>query len=695
MVRKSTTSAPKARAASLQEHIQLLADGKRRFENVFQSVSRMILEDPKKIKKTTINGKTTYDFLIFREGKKHIIGMHDEINSFVSFVKDAAEGGSSAEMAFVLIGEPGNGKTFFVDFLSRKYREFIAQPGNHRYTFRFNNLDKSDRYGKIKSMESQTYEDPMVLAMNLFENKEDSKAFMLKAGLKDKDIERVFKAFRPLGACSYYILEQLKELYNGDIEKILENIDIFPMPVSESRGTLTGKYAAKDKITSSAVDLLGDESISRLLHLADPDNPYRFDLRRGALARVAGGGIHFADEIFKNKRDLVQVYLGVIQNRTIEIEGFKWPLDTLIIATSNNAEFSRFLEEKEQAPIIDRCRLTYMSHNTNLHAQKELTSYSLGGAEKTTFTGKTLHIDPNLNMALSTTFILSRMPSNEKLTPVEMMKLAAGEVAGEKSIRTLAEVVNDLNTDPDITRRFGQKGLGHRNLGRAIQILLEQSETQEGECMYAGDIFRTIEKVILDYVHEPNDRTKYFNDLKIARKLYRENIMTAIFNAYMNEPNAIEKDVMNYVNMIIGLDAKNLGPNKVWTYKDPQSKKLISIRIDESYINSVEDRLGLKSEEQKLSFRNTITKIYGQKMITDPNYNFMDNNDLVKAVTDVRLKSDIAGAGSLVGALSNRNNDDNQRLYNRMLTTMNEKLGYCKTCAEKTIEYFCSQDDTN
>lgn len=695
MVRKSTTSAAKARPASLQEHIQLVAKGERKFENVFQAVSRMILEDPKKVVKTTINGKTTYDFLIFREGKKHIIGMYDEINSFVSFVKDAAEGGSSAEMAFVLIGEPGNGKTFFVDFLSKKYREFIAKPGNNRYTFRFKNMDALGRYGKIKEIESQTYEDPMILAMNLFDNKDESKAYLEKAGFKTRELDKIFKAYRPLGACSYYIFQQLKEFYNGDIEKILENIDIFPVPVSESRGTLTGKYAAKDKITSSAVDLLGDESISRLLHLTDPDNPYRFDLRRGALARVAGGGIHFADEIFKNKRDLVQVYLGVIQNRTIEIEGFKWPLDTLIIATSNNAEFARFLEEKEQAPIIDRCRLTYMSHNTNLHLQKELTSYSLGEVEKTTFTGKRLHIDPNLNLAISTAFILSRMPANEKLTPVEMMKLAAGEVAGEKSIRTLAEVVNELNSDPDITRRFGQKGLGHRNLGRAIQILLEQSETQEGECMYAGDVFKTIEKVILDYVHEPNDRTKYFNDLKIARKLYRENIMTAIFNAYMNEPNAIEKDVMNYVNMIIGLDAKNLGPNKIWTYRDPQTKKLVSIRIDESYINSVEDRLGLKSDEQKQSFRTTITKIYGQKMITDPNYNFMDNNNLVKAVTDVRLKSDIAGAGSLVGALSNRNNEDNQRLYNRMMNTMIEKLGYCNTCAEKTIEYFCSQDDTN
>jgi serine protein kinase len=82
-------------------------------------------------------------------------------------------------------------------------------------------------------------------------------------------------------------------------------------------------------------------------------------------------------------------------------------------------------------------------------------------------------------------------------------------------------------------------------------------------------------------------------------------------------------------------------------------------------------------------------------MIQDSKYNFMDNNDLVKAITDVRLKSDIAGAGSLVGALSNRTNDENQKLYNRMINTMVKKLGYCNTCALKTIEYFCTQDDAD
>ena len=183
-------------------------------------------------------------------------------------------------------------------------------------------------------------------------------------------------------------------------------MEIFPVPLTESLGTVTGKYPAKDKITSSAVDLLGEESIQRLLHITDTNNPYRFDLRRGALARVAGGGIHFSDEMFKNKKDLVQVYLGVIQNRTIEIDGFKWPIDTLIVATSNNSEFNRFLAEKEEAPIVDRCRISYISHNTNYLLQEQLTQYAIGSETKTTLTREDLHQDPNLNYAASVAAIL-------------------------------------------------------------------------------------------------------------------------------------------------------------------------------------------------------------------------------------------------------------------------------------------------
>ena len=125
---------------SLHYHLTSVKKGERVFENAFQGVSRMVLEGD--IDKVTVNGKSTYDFRIFREGKKHIVGMYDEINSFVSFVKDASQGGSSKEMAFVLVGEPGNGKTFLVEYLCKMYRDFLSIPKNRKYTFRFVGLDK-------------------------------------------------------------------------------------------------------------------------------------------------------------------------------------------------------------------------------------------------------------------------------------------------------------------------------------------------------------------------------------------------------------------------------------------------------------------------------------------------------------------------------------------------------------------------
>jgi serine protein kinase len=75
---------------------------------------------------------------------------------------------------------------------------------------------------------------------------------------------------------------------------------------------------------------------------------------------------------------------------------------------------------------------------------------------------------------------------------------------------------------------------------------------------------------VLDYVTDANDRAKYIEDLKIAKGLYRERIMTEMFNAYMDEPLAIRKDVMNYVNMIIGIDAENLGRTKCGSTRTPR-----------------------------------------------------------------------------------------------------------------------------
>ena len=160
-----------------------------------------------------------------------------------------------------------------------------------------------------------------------------------------------------------------------------------------------------------------------------------------------------------------------------------------------------------------------------------------------------------------------------------------------------------------------------------------------------------------------------------------------MYNAYRDYPEAIKKDVMNYVNMVIGINA-DLGPDKMWKYKDPQTHAWKALKIDERYINNIEEMLGHKSAEQKESFRTTIRKIHGQRLYTDPDYDFMDNANLVEAVTEVRIKSDVAGAASLVGALANRTSEEGNKLHLRIMDTLINKMGHCKTCAQKPLKNF-------
>ena len=130
-------------------------------------------------------------------------------------------------MAHVLVGEPGNGKTFLIEFLCNRYRRFLANETNRKYTFKFNNMDKLGSYGRITSIESQTYEDPLILAMNLLEDPDENKTFLAgEIGFSDDEIEKLYENYRPLAACSGYIWNDICNFTDGKIDEMLEFVEI-------------------------------------------------------------------------------------------------------------------------------------------------------------------------------------------------------------------------------------------------------------------------------------------------------------------------------------------------------------------------------------------------------------------------------------------------------------------------------------
>ena len=117
----------------------------------------------------------------------------------------------------MLVGEPGNGKTFFVEYLCAKYRDFLALPENRKYTFRFTGMDQLGSYGRIHTIESQTYEDPLILAMNLGETRNESMQLLSKTyGFSDDQIEEFYEDYRPMGRLQQLYPQRAARLYRRE-----------------------------------------------------------------------------------------------------------------------------------------------------------------------------------------------------------------------------------------------------------------------------------------------------------------------------------------------------------------------------------------------------------------------------------------------------------------------------------------------
>lgn len=230
-------------------------------------------------------------------------------------------------------------------------------------------------------------------------------------------------------------------------------------------------------------------------------------------------------------------------------------------------------------------------------------------------------------------------------------------------LQSIAETIGlELFEDADEERHLSKEQAElceklHQEMETVLQILLSNCHIEPGtyECEAYGNQWR--------------------RKTKDVKKLDRQHIMVEVFNAYLDDPQTVKKNVMEYVNMVIELGAPNPDPGK----------------IDQKYVDVVEESLALKNRETKEVFRITIRGIYSQRRSADPNYDFMDQRELVEAVTNVRLQSDVAGAGSLVGALADRTNEKNLEVYERIIKGLINR-GYGRVEAEEIIEEYCTPE---
>ena len=149
-----------------------------------------------------------------------------------------------------------------------------------------------------------------------------------------------------------------------------------------------------------------------------------------------------------------------------------------------------------------------------------------------------------------------------------------------------------------------------------------------------------------------------------AQEFYFNQIKQTIFDAYINDPKKINEIADQYFH--------NICYSSNFKVVDQNDKKLN---------DSIERGIGMISKKQKEYFRKNIIKDYAQK-------GFLDITKLKKGIISHILESEIGIEPSLIGALTNKLNEENAKVRTRMIETMLNTLGYCPTCADATINYF-------
>lgn len=301
-----------------------------------------------------------------------------------------------------------------------------------------------------------------------------------------------------------------------------------------------------------------------------------------------------------------------------------------------------------------------------------------------------LHEDPNLSYVVPSVIIASGIPNHCRLTvagalEIGMRKRLAFEFdspTGNKVLvldKSTGKTVLMFDNHP--SEEIEMKNIPPMEILRIIQKFVKISESKKEKCMYARDFLEVLEDFPSDYIN--------YQELNKEKENYFEKIKIDLIDASFDEPHTIKNSIMDYVHMAQAMWLHKMEHDDVWEYKDPLTKTSKSIKIKGRYVFAVEERLGHNTESQKDEFRKKINILYSQQVIKNPGYDFMDDSELVNAVIDVKLESDVLGTGSLIGALTSRTDEENRQFYNKVINNIIKNSNYCKSCAKKTLEHFC------
>lgn len=272
-------------------------------------------------------GMKEYNFF-----KNRIFGAEQQIEDIMMYLKAASMGLDIKKRVLLLLGPPGGGKSQILGMMKKGLAHYSRTSKGAIYAIKGCPLN----------------EEPLHLIPEY----------------KRKEIKDMYGIHIEGKLCP-----QCQFMFENDWNRNINNVPVTRVYISEENRIGVGTFAPAEKNDMS--ELYGSADLSKVDYFGNEGDARAYAFN-GEL-HTANRGIMEFIEVLKAKPDFLHVLLTLAEEQQFKTPRFPLQyVDEALIAHTNEGEFLRFIEEKENEAIVDRLFIVRMPYNMVVENEEKI-----------------------------------------------------------------------------------------------------------------------------------------------------------------------------------------------------------------------------------------------------------------------------------------------------------------------------------
>ena len=644
------------------EYLDIVRRSPKVTRTAYQRVYDMILSHG--TEEVVVNKEKLIRYKFFEDrdngGQDAIFGLDKTMLNLVNILKSAAHRYGTERRVLLLHGPVGSSKSTIARLLKKGLERYSKTDEGALFTFgwREENLDGSDTYADCPMHEEPLHLIPAEHRVSVLE--------MLNSEAERHNFHITIEG----DLCPYcrQMFNERMERYAGDWSRVLDDIRVRRLILSEQDRIGVGTFQPKDEKNQDATELTGDINYRKIAEYGTESDPRAFNF--DGEFNIANRGIIEFIEVLKLDVAFLYDLLGASQEHKIKPKKFaQTDIDEVIVGHTNEPEYKKlqsneFMEAlRDRTVKIDVPYVTRLSDEVQIY-EKDYNSRKVRGKR----------IAPHTLEVAAMWAVLTRLeePKNAGLTLLQKMKLYNG-----KSLPGFTE--DNIKELREEAEREGMHGISPRYVQDKISnaLVAHADERSVNPFMVLNELEAGLKHHSL--INNDEVRKHYKHLLSVVKEEYEDIVKNEVQRAIAADEDALSRLCGNYIDNV-----------KAYTQREKVRNKYTgqTEEPDERLMRSIEEKIDIP-ESRKDDFRREIMNYIGALSLDGKRFDYKTNERLQKAL-ELKLFQDQKDTIKLTSLVSSVVDKDTQEKIDIVKGRLIRNYGYDEDSATDVLNYVAS-----